>query len=167
MQKLFHPDGEVATSRAAVNLNMPMGVSTFATATLEDIIAPRVSDVPYILQLYVFKDNKITETLVRRAEMAGFGALAVTLDAPVHGKRRNEVRNTFRLPGNVWFENFDREGFMLPMDVENDKAANTDNTKLAASRSNSSFLNGLFQFDYIIKIDSKKLPLSRSLFGMG
>ncbi|KAH6869523.1 L-lactate dehydrogenase [Thelonectria olida] len=141
MQKLCHRDGEIATSKAAANLNMPMGVSTFATATLEDIIAPRPPDVPYILQLYVFRDNKITEKLVRRAERAGFSALAVTLDAPVHGKRRNEVRNKFRLPDNVWFENFDREGFLLPMDVENDKAATNDGAEVVASRSKSAFLN--------------------------
>ncbi|KAI5456627.1 (S)-2-hydroxy-acid oxidase [Mariannaea sp. PMI_226] len=135
MQKLFHRDGEIATSRAAAKLNMPMGVSTFATATLEDIIAPRPANVPYFMQLYVFRDNAITEQLVRRAEKAGFAALAVTLDAPVHGKRRNEVRNKFRIPQDVWFENFDRDGFLLPMDVENDKAARK------TSQSQSGYLN--------------------------
>lgn len=143
MQKLCHPAGEIATSKAAASLNMPMGVSTFATAALEDIIAPRSSQVPYILQLYVFKDKTITEKLVRRAEEAGFGALAVTLDAPVHGKRRNEVRNRFRLPDDVWFENFEREGFLLPMDVENDKAANAGDEKAVISRNKSGFLNGV------------------------
>ncbi|KAH7153572.1 FMN-dependent dehydrogenase [Dactylonectria macrodidyma] len=107
MQKLCHPDGEVATSKAAAALNLPLGVSTFATATLEDVIAPRAPGIPYIMQLYVFRDHKITEALVRRAEKAGFEALAVTADAPVHGKRRNEVRNRFRIPDDVWFENFD------------------------------------------------------------
>ncbi|KAH7120369.1 L-lactate dehydrogenase [Dactylonectria estremocensis] len=144
MQKLCHPDGEVATSKAAAALNLPMGVSTFATATLEDVIAPRAPGIPYIMQLYVFRDRTITEALVRRAEKAGFEALAVTADAPVHGKRRNEVRNRFRIPDEVWFENFDREGFMLPMDVENKKAASSTAggvPKDSADGNQSGFLN--------------------------
>ncbi|KAF7557484.1 hypothetical protein G7Z17_g726 [Cylindrodendrum hubeiense] len=144
MQKLCHPDGEVATSKAAAALNLPMGVSTFATATLEDVIAPRAPGVPYIMQLYVFRDHSITEKLVRRAEKAGFEALAVTVDAPVHGKRRNEVRNQFRIPDDVWFENFDRDGFMLPMDVENKKAADSkagNTAKGSADGNQSGFLN--------------------------
>ncbi|KAK7409652.1 hypothetical protein QQX98_008167 [Neonectria punicea] len=144
MQKLCYPDGEVATSKAAAALNLPLGVSTFATATLEDIIAPRAAEVPYIMQLYIFRDHKITEQLVKRAEKAGFRALAVTLDAPVHGKRRNEVRNRFRIPDHVWFENFDREGFMLPMDVENNKAGGSaagNISKAPAAGAQSGYLN--------------------------
>ncbi|KAK7422165.1 hypothetical protein QQZ08_009633 [Neonectria magnoliae] len=146
MQKLCHPDGEVATSKAAAALSLPLGVSTFATATLEDIIAPRAPEIPYIMQLYIFKDHEITEQLVKRAEKAGFSALAVTLDAPVHGKRRNEVRNRFRIPDHVWFENFDREGFMLPMDVENNKAGSStagNTTKAPAAGAQSGYLNVL------------------------
>lgn len=97
------------------------------------------------MQLYIFRDHTITEQLVRRAEKAGFKALAVTLDAPVHGKRRNEVRNRFRIPDDVWFENFDREGFMLPMDVENKKAGESaagSTTKTSAAGNQSGYLNG-------------------------
>lgn len=143
MQRLCHPDGEVATSKAATTLGLPMGVSTFATRTLEDIIAPRHPDVPYVMQLYVFRDRTLTEKLVRRAELAGFSALVVTADAPVHGKRRNEVRNKFKLPDDVWFENFDRAGFMLPMDVENKNAETANGNGDTDSEDNrSGYLNG-------------------------
>ncbi|KAL1836343.1 hypothetical protein VTK73DRAFT_5088 [Phialemonium thermophilum] len=51
MQRLCHPEGEVATSKGAAALGLPMGVSTFATRTLEDIIAHRDPSVPYVMQL--------------------------------------------------------------------------------------------------------------------
>jgi (S)-2-hydroxy-acid oxidase len=110
MQRLCHAEGEVATSKAAASVGLPMAVSTFATRTIEDIIAPRHPDTPYIMQLYVFRDRQLTVQLIRRAEAAGYQALAVTIDAPVHGQRRNEVMNKFRLPEGLWFENLSREG---------------------------------------------------------
>jgi isopentenyl diphosphate isomerase/L-lactate dehydrogenase-like FMN-dependent dehydrogenase len=55
--------------------------------------------------LYVFKDRKFTEELVRRAERAGYTAIVVTVDAPYLGKREADVRNGFALPKYLKLEN--------------------------------------------------------------
>jgi isopentenyl diphosphate isomerase/L-lactate dehydrogenase-like FMN-dependent dehydrogenase len=49
-------------------------------------------------QIYVHKDRSVTEALVRRAEAAGYRALAITIDTPYCGRRLADVRNKFALP---------------------------------------------------------------------
>jgi (S)-mandelate dehydrogenase len=49
-------------------------------------------------QLYVFRNRQITEDLIERAEAAGYEALVLTVDVPVVGKRRRDVRNGFTIP---------------------------------------------------------------------
>jgi isopentenyl diphosphate isomerase/L-lactate dehydrogenase-like FMN-dependent dehydrogenase len=39
--------------------------------------------------------------LVRRAEKAGYKALAVTVDTPVLGRREADIRNKFSLPSHL------------------------------------------------------------------
>ena len=38
-------------------------------------------------QLYVYKDRDVVTSLVRRAEAAGYTAIALTVDAPILGRR--------------------------------------------------------------------------------
>lgn len=47
------------------------------------------------------------QQLVRRAENAGYKAIAVTVDAPRLGRREADVRNRFTLPGNVVLKCFE------------------------------------------------------------
>lgn len=98
-QRLAHPDGELATALAASALDTPMVVSTQASVTLEEIAA----QAPALLwfQLYIQPDRDFTAALVRRAEQAGYGALVVTIDAPVNGVRNREQRAGFALPAGV------------------------------------------------------------------
>lgn len=98
-QQLAHPEGEHATAAAAAALGTAMMVSTQASVTLEDIAA--AASGPLWFQLYIQPDRAFTETLVRRAEAAGYGALVVTVDAPVNGMRNREQRAGFALPPDV------------------------------------------------------------------
>lgn len=43
----------------------------------------------------------MTLDLVRRAEKAGYKALAVTVDTPVLGRREADIRNKFSLPSHL------------------------------------------------------------------
>lgn len=61
--------------------------STISTTRLEDV-AQAESNGLLFFQLYVYKDRKLTQSLVRRAEAAGFKALVLTVDAPLFGRRR-------------------------------------------------------------------------------
>ena len=52
------------------------------------------------------KDRKVTLDLVRRAEKAGYKALAVTVDTPVLGRREADIRNKFQLPTHLTMGKF-------------------------------------------------------------
>ncbi len=48
----------------------------------------------------------MTESLVRRAERAGFKALVLTVDAPFFGRRIADIKNGFALPPHLRMANF-------------------------------------------------------------
>jgi (S)-3,5-dihydroxyphenylglycine transaminase len=93
---LVHPDGELATVRAAGAAGVPVAVSTFASRTFEELAD--AATAPLWAQVYCFRDRAITQQLVKRAERAGFEALMVTVDTPHPGRRLRDDRNGFRLP---------------------------------------------------------------------
>ena len=67
MHKLAHPDGELATSRAASNLKIPIALSSYATTSLEEVKA-QGADISYMIQMSILKDRNITLQLLERAE---------------------------------------------------------------------------------------------------
>lgn len=68
MQKLAHPDGEIATSRAAAAAGVAMGLSSYSTSAMEDVVREGAGKIDYAMQLYVFQNRQTSEALVRRAE---------------------------------------------------------------------------------------------------
>jgi 4-hydroxymandelate oxidase len=101
--KLAHPDGEVATARAASAVGTTMVLSTLSTTPLEEVLAAASCDVWF--QLYVYRDRGATAALVERARTAGCKALVLTVDAPLLGRRERDVRNRFALPDGLAIEN--------------------------------------------------------------
>jgi 4-hydroxymandelate oxidase len=105
--RLVHPEGEVATARAAKTLGVPMIVSAMSSVALEDVAEQSGNDNLW-LQIYIFKDREVTRQLVERAERASVKAIVVSLGCPVPGKRDRTIRSGFRLPADVSAANFDR-----------------------------------------------------------
>ncbi|MEV7091505.1 alpha-hydroxy acid oxidase [Amycolatopsis sp. NPDC051045] len=107
--RLAHPDGELATARAAARAGTIMIVSMAATTAIEDIAAAarEVAPDPGLwFQLYLQPDLEFTEAIVRRAEAAGVKAFVVTVDSPVLGRRDRDDRNAFHdLPPGLAVEN--------------------------------------------------------------
>ncbi|XP_023229828.1 hydroxyacid oxidase 1-like [Centruroides sculpturatus] len=99
MQKMAHPNGETATAKAAASMGTVAIFSTIATTCIEDI--GKSSDGLKWFQLYIYKDRKITEDLVKRAEQSGFKAIVLTVDTPVFGMRLADARNKFSLPQHL------------------------------------------------------------------
>lgn len=97
--ELAHPDGELATARAAGSLGLPLVVSTFASRRLEDVAAAAAA--PLWLQLYCFRDEATTLDLARRAAASGYQALVLTTDTPFTGRRLRDLRNGFRIPDHI------------------------------------------------------------------
>lgn len=102
-QKLFHPDGELATAYAASALGAGMVLSTLASCQIEDVAAAarRGGDGPRWFQLYLQPERSLNAELVQRAEAAGYEAIVFTVDAPLHGIRNREQRVGFQLPPGI------------------------------------------------------------------
>jgi 4-hydroxymandelate oxidase len=101
--KLAHPDGELATVRAAGDAGTVFVLSTLSNTAIEEVTAAATG--PVWFQLYVYRDRAATEALVRRVEAAGARALVLTVDAPLLGRRERDVRNGFALPPGLGVEN--------------------------------------------------------------
>ena len=100
-QKLVHPEGELASMRAAMALDTGMVVSTLSSHTLEDIASAGQaaahemhSQAPRWFQLYLQPDRTHSLELLRRAEAAGYTAIVWTVDASIK-------RSGFPLPYGV------------------------------------------------------------------
>lgn len=98
-QRLFHPQGELASVLAAGVLGGAAVVSTQASISLEDVAAQ--AHGPLWFQLYWQGGRDETLKLLRRAEAAGYSALVITVDAPVSGVRNREQRTGFSVPGSA------------------------------------------------------------------
>lgn len=82
--------GDIATAQAAAATGVPMIASTLTNDPMEDV-AKALGDAPGFFQLYTPKDKDVAESLVRRAEAAGFKAIVVTLDTWVTGWRPRDL----------------------------------------------------------------------------
>jgi isopentenyl diphosphate isomerase/L-lactate dehydrogenase-like FMN-dependent dehydrogenase len=87
---LAHENAEAEAARAAAKLGLTAIVSTAATRALEDVAAA-APDGSRWFQLYWPKDMEIAESFVRRAEIAGYEAIVVTLDTWSLGWRPRDL----------------------------------------------------------------------------
>jgi (S)-2-hydroxy-acid oxidase len=105
MQRMAHPEGELATARAVASQDTIMTLSSWATSSVEEVasVGPGIR----FFQLYVYKDRNVVKQLVRRAEAAGFSAIALTVDTPILGRREADIKNRFSLPPHLTLKNFE------------------------------------------------------------
>jgi len=99
-QCLADPEGEIATALAAEIAGVGMVLSTLATKSLEEVAT--VANGLQWFQLYIHKDQGLTQALVQRAYTAGYKAICLTVDAPMLGKRERDQRNEFTLPPGLY-----------------------------------------------------------------
>ncbi len=125
--------GEGATARAAAAAGTVYVASTLATTTLEDVAAA-APGAPRWFQLYVHTDREFTTRLVARAKAAGYGAIVVTCDTPVLGRRCADVRNGFGLPEGMVMANLVD---ILPPDLRG--GAGSELARFVASRHDATF----------------------------
>ncbi|HVB90578.1 MAG TPA: alpha-hydroxy acid oxidase [Acidimicrobiales bacterium] len=104
IQGLAHPDGEAATARGAADAGALMILSSLATCSLEDVAAA-APGAPRWMQIYILRERSRTSELVARAVAHGYGALVLTVDAPVSGLRLREWRAGVHLPDDLALPN--------------------------------------------------------------
>lgn len=67
MQRIAHPDGELATSRIAAKYGLCMALSSYATESIENV-GSQGNGNPYVLQLSMVRDRPTTTQMLQRAE---------------------------------------------------------------------------------------------------
>jgi len=107
LHRVAHPDGELATARAAAATGALYAVSTAASVRLEDVAAA-APGAPRWFQLYHAGTRARTESLLHRAVAAGYGAIVLTVDVPILGRRERDLRNRFAMPDGVRMANVDK-----------------------------------------------------------
>lgn len=103
-QRLAHPDGELASAYAAAAQGAGLILSAQASVPMEAVarvMREEPASGPLWFQLYWRDDRGFMAELLQRVEAAGFEALVLTVDAPVHGARDRERRAGFQLPDDV------------------------------------------------------------------
>ncbi|WP_181796532.1 alpha-hydroxy-acid oxidizing protein [Streptomyces sp. WELS2] len=82
--------GDLAAARAAARTGVPMVASTLTVDPMEEVV-PEFGDTPGFFQLYTPTDREVAESLVHRAEAAGFRGIVVTLDTWIPGWRPRDL----------------------------------------------------------------------------
>ena len=96
MQRLYHHDGDKASAKAAEKFGTFYSMSTMATSSIEEIA--NISGGPKLFQLYIHKDQSLTDNLIDRCKNAGFKGLCLTVDTVVAGNRERDHRTGFTTP---------------------------------------------------------------------
>lgn len=90
--KLGHPDGEKCLTWASGQEGIIQMIPTLSSCSFNELIEAKTENQTQWFQLYVNKDRKITEKLVKHAEANGVKGLFITVDAPQLGKSYGPTR---------------------------------------------------------------------------
>ena len=98
--RLAHPDGELATARAAATAGTVMCLSTLSSTSPAELAAA-APGAPQWFQLYWSRDRGFTQELLAAVAEAEFKAVVLTVDFPVAGRRERDLRTEFALPDDL------------------------------------------------------------------
>ena len=94
VQSIAHPEAEVAVARAAASLGFPFILSTASSKSLEEV-SSAMGETLHWFQLYWGKDHELSASFVKRAELAGYKAVVVTLDTPLLSWREQDIQQAY------------------------------------------------------------------------
>ncbi|HET8566100.1 MAG TPA: alpha-hydroxy-acid oxidizing protein [Solirubrobacterales bacterium] len=95
VQQGVHPDGELATARAAAAVGVPMIASTASHHPLEEIAEAGGPGAPRWFQLYWPNDPDLARSFVERAERAGYEAIVLTVDTFIPGWKPRDLQQAW------------------------------------------------------------------------
>jgi len=106
-QGFFHPEGELATARAAAARRHRMIASSVSNFSVGEIAEAGGTEVWF--QLYPTPNRDITRGLLQRAERAGSRVVVLTVDTPVIGNRERHSTTLMKLitAGDVRMGNYE------------------------------------------------------------
>ncbi|MFM2480925.1 alpha-hydroxy acid oxidase [Celerinatantimonas sp. YJH-8] len=91
---MLHVHADELLAQAAADAGMPYIQSTVSTSSVEQVGA--LGHQNHWFQLYVLKDKRVTEDLLKRAKASGCKVLVVSVDAVHFGNRERDKRNYAR-----------------------------------------------------------------------
>jgi len=94
VQSIVHPEGELASARAAAALGLPYIHSTAASHSIEQV-ADAMGEGRRWYQLYWPRERELAASFVARAEQAGYEAVVLTLDTWFLGWRPRDLKNAY------------------------------------------------------------------------
>jgi 4-hydroxymandelate oxidase len=103
-QRWAHADGEAGMAMAAAAQRCGMVLSHQTSTPLQTVAPLMLAEPdrgPLWFQLYWQSDKAYLQDLLQQLEAAGYEALVLTVDAPVHGVRDRERREGMQLPPGV------------------------------------------------------------------
>ena len=96
---LAYPGADRIMSEQSVARNMPLGLSTAASMTLEDMRLCAGENAWF--QLYASGSFEQTMSFVTRAKQAGYDKLILTVDVPQVSRRVRDLKNGFQVPFRI------------------------------------------------------------------
>ena len=105
IQRMTHPEGELAAYRAASDAGIAYALSTLSSASIEEVASAATGRRWF--QLYMHTERAVSASFVERAVDAGYSAILLTVDLPKTGRRERDIRNAFSLPTGVPYANLD------------------------------------------------------------
>ena len=93
---LMWPRAAEHIARATTRHGLPLGLSSFATSSIEEIGA--IAGDFLWFQLYCTEKSEIENDLIDRAESAGCEVLVVTVDIPTVTRREKDIANGLSVP---------------------------------------------------------------------
>jgi L-lactate dehydrogenase (cytochrome) len=129
--RMIHPEGDVGAAKGAAAAGTVHVASSASGFSMEEIASV---PGPQWFQLYRYGGQDGMEAFIHRAQAAGYGALVVTIDTNVGGKREKDLRNGFNFSMRVnlesarrlapqlitrprWLAGYVRDG--MPFDIAN------------------------------------------------
>lgn len=104
MCNLAMPGADLMLARLAAQHNIPVGVSTAASTSLETMIEAAVGNAWF--QLYFSGNEQQSRGLIKRAQDAGYKTLVLTVDVPEVGRRPRELKRGFTMPFRMGLPQF-------------------------------------------------------------